>query len=257
VSEYLIEQVTPSLYALAVWDEGWHSFNNCYVVRDGGHAILIDSGKTEHAPVLEEALHELGLNQSNITAVIVTHGHHDHVGGALAAGFAKTPKHIHPADKRLLPETVRDGWHADLPSDGNLFGLRCVLLGQHTLGSVALFHPPTHALFWGDHLCFFGAPLDDEGLVCFGASRRDRVLRNVAWRKQHWPPDEAEQDRLRADLACRAPEDQQRHNFPLAIEGFKRVISSMTADILCTGHGPVLRGDVASFLEQVVEAAGA
>jgi hypothetical protein len=62
-------------------------------------------------------------------------------------------------------------------------------------------------------------------------------------------PDEAEQERLRADLAGRAPEDQQRYNFPPAIDGIRRATASWTPDILCTGHGPVLRGGVASFLE--------
>jgi hypothetical protein len=76
---------------------------------------------------------------------------------------------------------------------------------------------------------------------------------DVSWRLAHWPPDPAEQELLRVDLAKRAAEDQQRYNFPLAVEGIKRAIALFAAEVLRTGHGPVLRGNVANFLEQVVE----
>lgn len=257
MTEYRIEQAASGLYVLAIWDDGWNSFNNCYVLTLGGEAILIDSGKAEHAPALVRALRKPGLAEMNVTAIVATHGHHDHVGGAVAAAqFASVPKHIHAADKGLLPPEARNAWHADVPDSGELLGLDCVLLGQHTLGSVALFHSPTRALFWGDHLCFFGASVDDEGLVCFGAARRERVLRGISWRDEHWPPDPSEQEKLQIDLAGRPPEDQQRHNFPLAIDGIKRVSASFKPELLCTGHGPVPRGDVTRLLEQAILAAG-
>ena len=254
MSEYRIEQAAPGVHALALWDDGWKSFNNCYLVQDGHGAILIDSGKEEHAAALARALGELGLDYEDVNAVVVTHGHRDHIGGAVAAGLSNVPRHIRAADKGLLPDAGRSTWQPDLPDAGDVLGLQCVLLGQHTLGSVALFHPPSRALFWSDHLCFFGAQLDDEGLVCVGVSIRERVLRNVSWRLAHWPPDEAEQERLRVDLAGRRPEDQQRYNFPLAVEGIKRAIRSFRGvEVLCTGHGPVLRGDVWGFLDQVAD----
>jgi metallo-beta-lactamase superfamily protein len=254
MSEYRIEQAAPGVHALALWDEDWNSFNNCYLLHDGHSVILIDSGKAKHAAALARALRELGLDHPDIKAIVVTHGHHDHIGGALAADFANVPKHIHAGDEGLLPDADRSTWRADLPDAGDVLGLECMLLGQHTLGSVALFHRPSRALFWGDHLCFFGAQLDEDGLVCGGASTRERVLRNLAWRRAHWPPDDAEQERLRADLARRAPEDQQRYNFPLAVQGIKRAIDAFTGiEVLCTGHGTVLRGGVKGFLDQIVE----
>jgi glyoxylase-like metal-dependent hydrolase (beta-lactamase superfamily II) len=193
---YLVEEAAPGLYALALWDESWNSFNNCYVLRpagEGGGAILIDSGKAEHTPALLDALARIGVTPDRVDAVLATHGHFDHVGGA--ASLPGVPRHLHAADASLLPQAVRAEWQLDLPDQGVLNGFpefRCVLLGHHTFGSVALFHGPTRALFCGDHVCFFGAPLD-EGLVGFGAVRRERMLRGVAWRRAHWPPDEAEQ----------------------------------------------------------------
>ncbi|HEV8637789.1 MAG TPA: MBL fold metallo-hydrolase [Chloroflexota bacterium] len=256
--EYLVEEAAPGLYALAVWDESWNSFNNCYVLRpagEGDRAILIDSGKAEHAPALLEALARLGVTPDRVDAVVATHGHLDHVGGA--GSLPEVPRHLHAADAGLLPQAVRAEWRLDLPDHGVLpdfLDLRCVLLGHHTFGSVALFHEPTRALLWGDHVCFFGAPLD-EGLVGFGSARRERMLSGVAWRRAHWPPDGAEQARIRADLANRAPEDQRRHDFPLQVEGLARALSLGDADVLCTGHGPVLRGEVAAFLADLVAAA--
>ncbi len=56
---YLVEEAGTGLHALAVWDESSGSYNNCYLLRedgDRGRAILIDSGKSEHAPALLAAL---------------------------------------------------------------------------------------------------------------------------------------------------------------------------------------------------------
>jgi glyoxylase-like metal-dependent hydrolase (beta-lactamase superfamily II) len=263
VAEYIVEEAAAGLYALAVWDEAAGSYNNCYLLREGGRgagrALLVDSGKAQHAPALREALARLGVSAERLVAVVATHGHHDHVGGA--AALPGVSKHIHAADAGLLPATGRWEWHTDLPDRGPVpglphpLGLECVVLGQHTTGSVALYHAPTRALFWGDHACFFGAPLDDEGLVGVGAARRERMLRGAAWRAAHWPPDAAELQRIDADLAGRRPEDQRRHDFPLQLAGAERALALGEAELLCTGHGPVLRGGVAALLAGLIAAA--
>jgi glyoxylase-like metal-dependent hydrolase (beta-lactamase superfamily II) len=226
VARYLVEEAAPGLHALAIWDESWRSYNNCYLLRiASGAAVLVDAGKAEHGTTLLDALADLGVAPADVAAVVATHGHLDHVGGG--TGLPGIPKHLHPADLGLLPVDERAAWRLDLPDRGPVPGLpelECVLLGHHTAGSVALFHAPTRALLCGDHVCFFGAELDDEGLIAAGTARRERMLRGVAWRRAHWPPDEAEQVRIGEDLAKRAPEDQRRHDFPLQVEGVQRAL---------------------------------
>lgn len=58
-------------------------YANVHVIesRDGA-LTLIDSGYERNASDLEEALREEGLDPTRIHAVIVTHGHDDHAGGA-------------------------------------------------------------------------------------------------------------------------------------------------------------------------------
>ncbi|MBI5013949.1 MAG: MBL fold metallo-hydrolase [Deltaproteobacteria bacterium] len=53
----------------------------CYLVR-GERTVLIDSGLPADAPDLRQGLGRLGLNASDLDAVVLTHVHADHAGGA-------------------------------------------------------------------------------------------------------------------------------------------------------------------------------
>jgi hypothetical protein len=50
--DYLVDEAAPGLYALAIWDDSSKSYNNCYLLRDGDGAILIDSGKADAVPAM-------------------------------------------------------------------------------------------------------------------------------------------------------------------------------------------------------------
>ena len=86
-------------------------------------------------------------------------------------------------------------------------------------------------------------------------ARRERTIGNFTWRGEHWPPDADETERLRADLGQRAAQDQRRHDFPLLVDGLRRLCAMFEPEVLCTGHGPVLRGDIRAFLQKLVEVA--
>lgn len=87
------EKVVEGVYALAVWDASWNSYNNCYAVLGARDTVLIDTGKGEHVDLLIHALSRLQRTPRDVTTILATHGHHDHVGGSVA--FAKASKVIH------------------------------------------------------------------------------------------------------------------------------------------------------------------
>ncbi|MCB9739547.1 MAG: MBL fold metallo-hydrolase [Deltaproteobacteria bacterium] len=58
------------------------SHNNAHVVRQGEAMFLVDAGLQRDAAALEERMRDAGIDPAKVRAVVVTHGHADHVGGA-------------------------------------------------------------------------------------------------------------------------------------------------------------------------------
>ena len=58
----------------------------CLLVKTGKHKILIDTGAGGMAPTTGDLLKQLqaeGITPEEITTVVLTHGHPDHIGGGL------------------------------------------------------------------------------------------------------------------------------------------------------------------------------
>jgi glyoxylase-like metal-dependent hydrolase (beta-lactamase superfamily II) len=66
--------------------EGVHRLGNplvnWYAVVDGGRVTLIDSGLTGDASHIVDDLASVGILPNQVEAVVLTHGHSDHFGGA-------------------------------------------------------------------------------------------------------------------------------------------------------------------------------
>lgn len=56
---------------------GWSSL---WLLQDDGRRVLVDAGPPAYIPLIHAGLAELGLTTSDITDVLVTHLHWDHVG---------------------------------------------------------------------------------------------------------------------------------------------------------------------------------
>jgi len=68
-----------------------------YLVLDGD-PVLIDCGSPLAAGAVQAHLRRLGLEPGDVTAIVATHGHFDHLGGAAAFAAAGVPVLAHPAE---------------------------------------------------------------------------------------------------------------------------------------------------------------
>jgi glyoxylase-like metal-dependent hydrolase (beta-lactamase superfamily II) len=55
---------------------------NAHLLSQGGSLVLVDAGLPKNAPALEADIREAGFDPKRIRAVVLTHGHADHAGGA-------------------------------------------------------------------------------------------------------------------------------------------------------------------------------
>ena len=59
-----------------------HDFANAHLLSRGGARILVDSGYGKNASTLDHDLRKAGIDPRTLKAVVVTHAHADHTGGA-------------------------------------------------------------------------------------------------------------------------------------------------------------------------------
>jgi len=231
---YIFEPITDNSYALAVYDTSWNSYNNCYIIARNEDLIFIDAGKTEHIDVIVESLSKINKKPENVTYFIATHGHKDHIGGSLI--FHNAKKIIHEKDFINLEQEIKseffpiEGEKYTLSINDNI--LNIIHLGHHTPGSIAIYDYKTKALYIGDHICYFGDPLNEEGLVAKGLEFRQMAYDFI----KNWIVN---------------PQSVRLDGFDFFIECLSSLLD-YDIEFLCTGHGVVLRGDITSFLSELV-----
>ncbi len=171
--------------------EGIHrvedAYTNWYIVETGGRLTLVDAGVPSSWTSLQEALRELGRSRSDVEALVLTHGHFDHLGFAERARVELgIPVYVHENDvpltrhpRRYAHERARSlyfltqvkafpivaslvrhrAWwpkpvkqvrryeKGELPVPGSP---RVVFTPGHTLGHCALHFPDRDAVIAGD-----------------------------------------------------------------------------------------------------------
>ena len=127
------------------------------MIREGSRAAVVDPG--DAAPV--EA--RLAADGIELTAIIATHHHGDHVGGIPALSRGRDIPVFAPAGERVAGATrrVAEGDRFELPGVG--IGLRVLDIPGHTAGHIAYVAADAGWLFCGDTLFAAGCGRLFEG----------------------------------------------------------------------------------------------
>ena len=100
--------MTPTEIAPGVWRAGTR-FVNWYIVDGGADGVtVVDAGLPGYRSRLDGALENVGFRRSDVRAVVLTHGHIDHVGMAGALSGSGATVHLHPADAALAADPRRN-----------------------------------------------------------------------------------------------------------------------------------------------------
>src|SRR3954454_20318742 len=89
-------EVAPGVHRLG------NAYINCYLIEDGNQMTLVDAGLPGFRAQLDEYLRSRGRSVDDIAAVLLTHGHSDHVG--MAEGVrtdAPAPVLVHERDAEM------------------------------------------------------------------------------------------------------------------------------------------------------------
>lgn len=146
---------------------------NSYVLHDHDHVLFIDPGR--YAGAIAEKVSD----KETVDAVVLTHGHEDHVGAVDdLCDHYHVPCYIHPLDKDLIDPRLQTGaykmpvYHTpSFLTEGHLtigtFDLTIHHTPGHTKGSVLIQY--RNVLFTGDTL--FAGDIGRTDL--FGGSEED------------------------------------------------------------------------------------
>lgn len=88
-------EVAPGFFCVSVAEV------NCYLIKTVDGLTLVDAGLPGTRRPLHALLEHLGARESDIDAVILTHGHFDHVGVASSIRAHGATVLVHSADARL------------------------------------------------------------------------------------------------------------------------------------------------------------
>lgn len=93
--------MTPTQVAPGVWRAGTR-YVNWYAVDAGAAGVtVVDAGLPGYKHELDSNLAAIGKTRADVKAVVLTHGHIDHIGMAATLASEGTTVHLHPADAPL------------------------------------------------------------------------------------------------------------------------------------------------------------
>jgi glyoxylase-like metal-dependent hydrolase (beta-lactamase superfamily II) len=123
----------------------------CFVVVGSAGVVLVDTGPPGSGEAIGSAIARVGATWSDVTDIVLTHRHFDHVGGLAESAELASAAAVWAGadDAREIPF---EGRRAVRPlADGDVVGdLRVLHTPGHTPGHLSLLHKAASLLLIGD-----------------------------------------------------------------------------------------------------------
>ena len=97
-----------NVFAVDTRMSGYDGITSAYLIR-GSRPCLVETGTATSAPVVRDALSDLGVGADDLATIVVTHIHLDHAGGVgtLAAAYPNADVVVHERGARHLIDPDR------------------------------------------------------------------------------------------------------------------------------------------------------
>ncbi|WP_211879569.1 MBL fold metallo-hydrolase [Pseudarthrobacter albicanus] len=152
----------------------------CFLVGLPDGLVLIDAGPAGSAGEIGAALERVGAHWSDVTDVVLTHSHPDHVGG-LGEVAARTPGARIWAGAPDCPHIASPVPLQPLSDDDRVRDLRVIPTPGHTKGHISLLHEGEGLLFVGDAVgTLSGSMMRAPAQFTADAAEAERSLRRLS-----------------------------------------------------------------------------
>jgi glyoxylase-like metal-dependent hydrolase (beta-lactamase superfamily II) len=123
----------------------------CFVVADAAGVVLVDTCTPGSSDAIGRALASVGAGWSDVTDIVLTHSHFDHVGDLAEASQRASGARIWAGAQDAPEIPAIDGRVVQALAEGDRVGeLRVMHTPGHTAGHISLLHEAASLLLIGD-----------------------------------------------------------------------------------------------------------